>query len=94
MNDLPVTDLPPNVAHLRRHDDGEPIPPDIAELSTDCFNFDIVPFVDTFTGFLDAAKSKDDPTFGLAFDDCPIQKQAFVTATRPHSASLALCLSY
>ena len=45
MNDLPITDMPPNVVHLVRTDDGKPVEPDISELHASCFAFDVVSFV-------------------------------------------------
>ena len=52
MNNLPVTEMPPNVAHLIRTSDGANIQPDVAELNTLHFDFDIVPFVPLFNGWL------------------------------------------
>ena len=94
MNDLPVTDMPPNVAHLRRTDDGSPPPADVVELSTAHFAFDVVPAVQTFHGHLNQSISPSDPTFGLSFEDDPIQHRAFVTAIAAKSASAALCSSH
>ena len=47
MSNLPV---PPNVAHPICTDNGQPILPDIAELTISNFAFDVVPFVPIFTG--------------------------------------------
>ena len=93
MNDLPVTDMPPNVAHLRRTDDGDAIPADVSELSASDFCFDIVPFVTTFHGHLPRRQSRSDPTFGLSFADDPVQKRAFVTDIRNRSSASTLCSS-
>ena len=71
MNDLPVTDKPPNVTHPCCTDDGDPPPADVAELSTAHFAFDIVPAVQAFHGHLNRSKSPSDPTFGLSFEDDP-----------------------
>ena len=91
MNDLPVTELPPNVAHLCHADDGNGIPSDVAELSASDFHFDIVPHVDTFHGHLNKSKAINDPTFGLSFDDDHAVKQAFVADVSKRSAAASLC---
>ena len=72
MNDLPVTDMPPDVAHLVRTNDGQPIQPDITKLSASIFAFDIVLFVPLFNGWLKQSDLPNNPTFGLTFEDDPI----------------------
>ena len=94
MNDLPVTDVPPNVAHLCQADDGNDVPQDDDELTSQHFAFDVVPFVCTFLGHLDKHESRDDPTFGLELADDPICKRAFITAISKQSAASALCASH
>ena len=86
MNNLPVTNLPPNITHLRQHDDGNPIPVDVAELSTSHFNFDVVPFVAHNCLLIQLL------VFSLTNN--LIQERAFVTKIDPCSASYALCLSH
>ena len=94
MNNLPITDMPPNVAHLVQTSDSENIQPDVAELNTSHFDFDIVPFVPLFNGWLKQSKLPNDPTFGLSFEDDPILHQAFVSDISQRSASSHLCSSH
>ena len=75
MNDLPVTDMPPNVAHLCQTDDGNDTPSDVAKLSASNFLFDIV----TFHGHPNPMKLPNDPSFGLSFSNDPVVKHTFVT---------------
>ena len=72
MNDLPVTEVPPNVAHLVCTADGEHIQPDVAELNSLHFEFDIVPFIPLFNSSIKRLHSYDNPTFGLSFEDDPV----------------------
>ena len=81
MNGLPVTKMPPNVAHLIRMDDGQPVAPHIAELHASNFAFDIISFVPIFTGWLKQSASTLDPSFGLTFKDDPILPCFFVSDT-------------
>ena len=71
--------MPPNVRHLVRTDDGATIPPDVAELNTEHFSFDVVPFVPLFHGWLKRSNSPNDKTFGLTFDDDPVLHKAFIS---------------
>ena len=76
-----MTKMPPNVAHLVCTDEeGQPIPPDVAELSALHFDFDVVPFIVLmlFNGWLKRSQLHNDPTFGLSFEDDPILHHAFV----------------
>ena len=47
MNNLPVTEMLPSIAHLIATDNRQLAPPDIAELNASNFAFDVVPFVPT-----------------------------------------------
>ena len=95
MNDLPVTDMPPNVAHLVRTDDGQPVEPDISELNASNFAFNVVPFFPIFTGWLKRSNSATDTSFGLGFEDNPILHCPFISdMIAKRSASSALCSSY
>ena len=91
MNDLPVTDMPPNVTHLVRTNNGQPVAPDVADLHASHFAFDIVPFVPIFTRWLKHSNSINDTSFGLKFEDDPILHCPFVSDIAKLSASLALC---
>ena len=91
MNDLPATEMPPDVTHLIRTDDNEAIPPDVAELGASDFSFDIVPFVPLFHGWLKRSKSGDDPSFGLSFQDDPIRHRPFLSDIAKRSASSSSC---
>ena len=93
MNDLPVVDMPPNVQHLVRTDDGA-IPSDVAELNVSNFAFDVVPFVPLFHGWLKRSKSPNDPTFGLTFQDDPILRKPFVSDIAKRSASSSICSTH
>ena len=79
MNDLPVTNMPPNVAHLVRTDNGQPVALDVADLHASHFAFDIVPFVPIFTRWLKRSNSNNDASFGLKFEDDPILHCPYVS---------------
>ena len=87
MNDLPVTGMPPNVAHLARTNNGQPVEPNVSELHASNFAFDVVPFVPIFTGWLKRSDSTNDASFGLQFEDNP--KQRVLERTRARHLSQA-----
>ena len=93
MNDLPVTDIPPNVAHLIRSDDGIQPPTDTVKLSSSDFAFDIVPFAPLFHGWLKKSQSKD-PSFGLTFTDDSVRHRPFLSDIAKKSPGSKLCSSY
>ena len=94
MNDLPISDMPPNVAHLIRTDDGKPVKPYISKLHASHFAFGVVPFVPIFTGWLKRSNSVNDASFGLQFEDNPILHWPLISNIAKRSASSALCSSY
>ena len=77
MNDLPTAEIPPNVAHLRRVQNGESIPMDSFDTTSEDFDFFVSPFVTTTT--LDIPVCCQHPTFGLALADDDINGRVHVT---------------
>ena len=92
MNNLPLTGMPSNVAHLVCFNDGQPVAPDIDELHASNFAFDIIPFVTIFAGWLKCSDSlTDNSSFGLTFEDGPILHCTFIFNVAKRSALSALC---
>jgi hypothetical protein len=50
MNDLPLDEVPPNIVHLQCMQGGEPFPAEELESGADNFQFQLVPYNDSFTG--------------------------------------------
>ena len=97
LNNLSVTEMLPNVAHLICTDNGQPVLPDIAELNASNasnFTFDAVPFVSIFTAWLKCSDYLNNNTFGTSFEDDPICHCTFVSNIAKHSASSAPCSSH
>jgi len=63
MNDLPPNLVPPNVVHLQRTQNGEPLPAETEETSVDQFTFHLNPF--SYTMVKGVQVTDDDPSYGL-----------------------------
>ena len=85
MNDLPLSELPPNVTHLQRSEIGNRIPPDDKELSSDDFEFTISPFDEILT--LDIRSSCNSPTFGLQIKTDEINNRVYIADVDKQSSA-------
>jgi hypothetical protein len=88
MNDLPLHALPPNVVHLQRSSNNEPIDKETDELNTDDLNFSVSPF-DTLIS-KQVAVDCTDPLFGLELLEDEINGRAFVHDVKVNSSASRL----
>jgi hypothetical protein len=89
MNDLPASDLPPNVQHLQRVQRGEALPADQEELELPAFSFHNSPFLDEVDKVLPITCAH--PTFGLDLQTCPMTNRAYVGGLFPDTSAATLC---
>ena len=68
MNDLPTDQIPPNVVHLQRTQNGEEMPAEKEESSVDEFYFSANPFSHTLAKELNVKCKNQNFGFGLATD--------------------------
>jgi len=73
MNDLPPDLVPPNVVHLQRTQDGQPLPAETQDTSVQEFTFTLNPFSHTLTKGITV--TCDDPTFGITVGNCRCQEE-------------------
>ena len=90
MNDLPFDDLPPNVLHLQRTDDGIPLPAEHQEVDSSTFDFNITPFANLLHHQLIVDPKSTDQSFGLVFRDDDILRRAYITDIKPNSPASRL----
>ena len=76
MNDLPTSELPPNVVHLQRSENNIAMPAETKETSIDDFFFYVSPFEKLITTKLTV--QCDSPTFGLLIKNDDINGRAFL----------------
>ena len=78
MNDLPVTEIPPNVQHLSRTDDGVAFPAEQSEVAASDFSFYISPFSDLLHKRLSHTAKSSHSTYGFSFADDPLMQKPYV----------------
>ena len=92
MNDLPTSEIPPNVVHLQRTTDGLPIPADAKETSMKDFCFYITPFQQTLTRKLQVTCNS--PTFGLNLSEDETNGRVFLEDINKNSSASKLFSSH
>jgi len=85
MNDLPPDLVPPNVVHLQRTQNGEPLPAETEETSVDQFTFHLNPF--SYTMVKGVPVTDDDPSFGLTLASDELSHRAYVTDVKENSTA-------
>jgi len=92
MNDLPPADIPPNVVHLQRLQQGDALPAEDGETSVAQFHFTANPFAHTLTRHM-KVKCRD-PTFGLTVNAGEVNNRAYVQQIKRNSSAANLYSSY
>jgi len=85
MNDLPPDLLPPNVVHLQRTQNGEPLPAEAEETSVDQFTFHLNPF--SYTMVKGVQVTDEDPSFGLTLVADELSHWAHITDVKENSTA-------
>jgi len=85
MNDLPPDLVPPNVVHLQRTQNGEPLPAEAEETSVDQFTFHLNPF--SYTMVKGVKVTDDDPSYGLTLATDELNHRAYVTDVKKDSTA-------
>ena len=85
MNDLPPDLVPPNVVHLQRTQNGEPLPAEIEETSVVQFTFHLNPFSCTMVKGVQVID--DDPSCGLTLASDELNHHAYVTDVKENSTA-------
>jgi len=85
MNDLPPNLMPPNVVHLQRTQNGEPLPVDTEETSVDQFTFHLNPF--SYAMVKGVQVTDDDPSYGRMLASDELNHRAYVTDVKENSAA-------
>ena len=92
MNDLPTDQIPPNVIHLQRTQDGQPFPPEPTESSVEEFHFTTNPFSHTFSKPLRVRCTS--PTFGMTVKADMLNNRAYVGDIRKNSSTSKIFSSH
>ena len=92
MNDLPAEAIPPNVVHLQRLQQGDPLPAEPSESSIDEFYFTTNPFSHTLTRHM-KVKCKN-PTFGITVSTDELTDRAYISDIKRDSSVSKLYSSY
>lgn len=92
MNDLPITDVPPNVVHLQRTQIGEPIPADELELDGSPFDADPSPFFRTIDKTVTVSCQRN--TFGFSLQTDDLSGRVFVSDIKQNSSASRLFSSH
>ena len=88
MNDLPFESIPPNVQHLTRVRQGEPLPAETQESVIDEFHFVTNPFSHTLSKVM-KVKGRDS-SFGLDVDTDVLYNRAYVSDVKQSSSAAGL----
>jgi len=83
MSDLPPDLIPPNVVHLQRTQNGEPLPAETEGTSVDQFTFHLNPF--SYTVVKGVQVTDDNPSFGLTLASDELSHRAYVTDVKENS---------
>jgi len=84
-NDLPPNLVPPNVVHLQRTQNGEPLPAKAEETLVDQFTFHLNPF--SYTMVKGVQVTDDDPSYGLSLASDELNHRAYVTDVKENSTT-------
>jgi hypothetical protein len=89
MNDLPHVDIPPNVQHLQRIQNGEPLPSESAPVSVSPFGFSSRPFLNETDVTIRIQCTSD--TFGFTLSTDQLTNRVFISDLAPQSSAETLC---
>lgn len=92
MNDLPLSDLPPNVVHLQRTQDGTPFPAEAVDSSISDFDIGSSPFMTLLPKTLSVSCQR--PAFGFIIDSDDLNNRGFVSNILPNSSASRLFSSH
>jgi hypothetical protein len=84
MNNLPHADIPPNVQHLQRVQNGDPLPSELAPVSVTPFGFSSRPFLNESDATLRISCAHE--TFGFTLTTDTLTNQVFISALAPKSS--------
>jgi len=85
MNDLPPNLVRPNVVHLQRVQNGEPLPAETEETSVDQFTFHLNPF--SYAMVKGVQVTDDDPSYALTLASDELNHRAYVTDVKENSTA-------
>jgi len=85
MNDFPPNLVPPNVVHLQRTQNGEPLPAEAEETSVDQFTFHLNPF--SYTMIKGVPVTDDDPSYGLTLASNELSHRAYISDIKENSTA-------
>jgi hypothetical protein len=91
MNDLPFDSIPPNVIHLQRTQEGDPVPQDKITASINGFNFYTDPFANIINKVIKI--NCEHPDFGLEFDQDSVIGQMYISSIQAKTNAVSLFLS-
>jgi len=92
MNDLPPHLVLPNVVHLQRTQNGEPLPAKIEETSVNQFTFHLNPF--SYAMVKGVQVTDDDPSYGLTLASDELNHRAYVTDVKENSMADKMCATH
>ena len=92
MNDLPPDLVPPNVVHLQRTQNGEPLPAEVEETSVDQFTFHLNLF--SYTMAKGVQVTDDDPSYRLTLASDELSHRAYVTDVKENSTADQMCATH
>jgi hypothetical protein len=92
MNDLPLADLPPNVVHLQRTQDGSPFPAEAVDACISHFVIGSSPFQTLLPRTLSVSCRR--PAFGLVIASDDFNNRGFVSNILPNSSASRLFSSH
>jgi len=85
MNDPPPDLVPPNVVHLQRTQNGEPLPAEVEETSVNQFTLYLNPF--SYTMVKGVQVTDNDPSYGLTLASDELNHRAYVTDVKENSTA-------
>jgi len=85
MNDLPPDLVPPNVVHLQRKQNGEPLPAETEETSVNQFTFHLNPF--SYMMVKGVQVTDDDPSYGLTLASDELNHRAYISNAKENSTA-------
>ncbi|MCE2995760.1 MAG: hypothetical protein LW863_09190 [Flammeovirgaceae bacterium] len=89
-NDVPITEIPPNVQHLQRARYGERLPTEQTETSIAPFECFVSPFSHTLTATVKVKASNASPTFGFNLNTDALNDRVYVKSISPTSSAAAI----
>ena len=92
MNDLPPDSIPPNVVHLQRTQNGEPLLAEQDESSVTAFTFSANPFSHTMTKGIHVTCNN--PTFGISVGNDELSYRAYISDFKKNSSAANMFSSH